>query len=409
MILRRIPSFCLTTMLVCATLVGCNDASSESSTVAVMQQDSITDVSTSVIDPIASDTTVSDRTDSTTSTTQTALTTTHLTEKTTSRQETTAVTTTSTTAAPFVDTDPPILLNGGWGTTILQGTNFELSDYVGYADFYDAAPILTYTGIVNTDVCGTYPITATITDDAGNSYSWKLKITVVESLPSGGGGGTSPGLSFDSLIAKHSGEGIRFGIDVSRWQEEIDFEAVKAAGCSFVIMRIGHFNESITIDAYYHQNIVAAKAAGLDVGVYLYTTANTPDEIKANAAWVAKQLAGIKLDFPVAFDWERFGHFQEYQMSIRDLNELYILFDEEMQRYGYSTMLYSSKNYLENFWYVQKDYPVWLAHYTSETDYAGDYMLWQRSSRGRIDGITGDVDFNILYESEYQKHFVTQN
>lgn len=92
-------------------------------------------------------------------------------------------------------------------------------------------------------------------------------------------------------------------------------------------------------------------------------------------------------------------------MSIRDLNELYVLFDAEMQRYGYSTMLYSSKNYLENFWYVQKDYPVWLAHYTSETDYAGDYMLWQRSSRGRIDGITGDVDLNILYESEYQKHF----
>lgn len=389
MMLRKMIGVCTAAMLVCTAFVGCDDAPSESSTIAVMQHDSTTDATT-------------------TSATPPQTTTQSTTKTTTTHKETTTMTTTSTsatTSAPLIDTEPPILLNGGWGTKILQGTAFVLDDYVGYADFYDAAPTLHYTGTVNTDVCGTYPITATITDDAGNSYSWKLEISVVESMPSGGGGSTPSGLSFDALMAKHKDDGIRFGIDVSRWQEDIDFEAVKAAGCSFVIMRIGHFNESITVDAYYHQNIAAAKAAGLDVGVYLYTTANTPDEIKANAAWVAEQLDGIKLDFPVAFDWERFGHFQEYRMSIRDLNELYVLFDAEMQRYGYSTMLYSSKNYLENFWYVQKDYPVWLAHYTSETDYAGDYMLWQRSSRGRIDGITGDVDLNILYESEYQKHF----
>ncbi len=406
MMLRKMISVCTSAMLVGATFVSCDDASSSSSTIAVMQQDSITDVTTTTISSTTADTTVSDTTDATTSTTQASTDTTQFTpETTTTTEEETSTTGTTTTTAPRIDTQPPILLNGGWGTKILQGTEFVLDKYVGFADFYDATPTLSYTGTVNTEVCGTYPITATITDDAGNAYSWKLEIAVVESMSSGGGGGSSPRLSFESFMAKHTDEGIRFGIDVSRWQEDIDFEAVKAAGCSFVIMRIGYYYDDINMDEYYQQNIAAAKAAGLDVGVYLYTIANTPEEIKANAAWIAEQLDGMQLDFPVAFDWERFGHFQEFEMSIRDLNELYILFDEEMQRYGYSTMLYSSKNYLENFWYVQEDYPVWLAHYTSETDYAGDYMIWQRSCVGRIDGIAGDVDFDILYESEYQKHF----
>ena len=157
------------------------------------------------------------------------------------------------------------------------------------------------------------------------------------------------------------------------------------------------------MDEYYLRNIAAAKDAGLEVGVYLYTIANTEEEIRQNASWIAEQLDGMELDFPVAFDWERFGNFQQFGMSIRDLNELFLLFAEEMEGYGYSAMLYSSKTYLENFWYVQQGYPVWLAHYTSETDYAGEYILWQRSCRGRIDGIDTDVDFNILYESELAK------
>ncbi len=407
MTLRRMFSLCTAAMLAAATFTSCDDTPDESSVVTVLQQDSITDATTTTT---TTEFTTADTTDATTSTTQASSDTTQSgTESTsTTTEETTTTTTTTTTTAiiaPLVDTEPPILLNGGWGTKILKGTEFVLDKYVGFADFYDATPTLSYTGTVNTEVCGTYPITAIITDDAGNAYSWKLNITVVESMPSGGGGGSSPRLSFDSFMAKHTEEGIRFGIDVSRWQEDVDFEAVKAAGCSFVIMRIGYYYDEINMDEYYQQNIAAAKAAGLDVGVYLYTIANTREEIKANAAWIAEQLDGMQLDFPVAFDWERFGHFQEFEMSIRDLNELYILFDEEMQRYGYSTMLYSSKNYLENFWYVQEDYPVWLAHYTSETDYTGDYMLWQRSCVGRIDGIAGDVDFNILYESEYRKHF----
>lgn len=293
------------------------------------------------------------------------------------------------------DTTAPLLLNAGWGAVVEQGETFALTQHVGYADNYDPVPILTYTGTVDTNVCGVYPLTATVTDASGNATSWELSIEVVEEEITPPDNASR--LSFDSFTQQYAGENVRFGIDVSKWQGDIDFEAVKAAGCSFVIMRMGHYYDEIVMDEYYLANMEKARAAGLEVGVYLYTTANTEEEVRENARWIAEQLDGQPLDFPVVFDWESFSRFQQYAMSIHDLNCLFEIFAEEMEQYGYSAMLYGSKNYLNNFWYDHDDHPVWLAHYTDRTDYAGDYVMWQMSSRGRIDGITGDVDLNILY------------
>ena len=187
------------------------------------------------------------------------------------------------------------------------------------------------------------------------------------------------------------------GIDVSKWQGKINFEAVRDAGCQFVIMRIGHGRNGMEMDEYYRSNMAGAKSAGLDVGVYFYSTANTEKAVRQEARWIAENLKGEKLDFPVVFDWESFSNFQKYGMSIHDLNMLFEAFADELQKQGYSAMLYGSKNYLQNFWYPQKKYPVWLAHYTDQTDYLGDYAIWQMSCRGRIPGIAGDVDLDIQY------------
>ena len=136
-----------------------------------------------------------------------------------------------------VDTEKPMILNGGWSTCHVVNTPFDLSDYVGFADNYDRHPTLTYTGTVDTNALGDYPITATVTDSSGNSESWDLTITVAESKPSPQD--NNPRVSFRDFTEKYAGEGRRFGIDVSTWQGDIDFEAVKNAGCQFVIMRIG--------------------------------------------------------------------------------------------------------------------------------------------------------------------------
>lgn len=265
-----------------------------------------------------------------------------------------------------VDTTPPLLLNGGYNTVIETGKPFDLNKCVGFGDNYDKSPRLTYTGQVDTAVPGKYPITATVTDAAGNKTSWDLTVTVADKLPTYTD--TASRLSFSDFAEAYGGKNKRLGIDVSKWQGKINFEAVRDAGCQFVIMRIGHGRNGMEMDEYYRSNMAGAKSAGLDVGVYFYSTANTEKAVRQEARWIAENLKGEKLDFPVVFDWESFSNFQKYGMSIHDLNMLFEAFADELQKQGYSAMLYGSKNYLQNFWYPQKKYPVWLAHYTDQTD-----------------------------------------
>lgn len=295
------------------------------------------------------------------------------------------------------DTETPLILNTGWNSYHKTGTAFDLNDYVGFADNYDRSPVLTYEGSVDPDIAGDYPITATVTDSSGNQTSWNMCIYVVDELPNPPD--TNERIDFGDFMAAYAEEGRQFGIDVSTWQGDIDFNAVKEAGCSFVMIRIGYYYDDIVMDDHFYDNIQGAKDAGLDIGVYFYTTDNSVDDIREHARWIAETLGGETTDLPVAFDWEEFTNFQKYGMNICDLNELYLAFSDEMGNYGYETMLYSSKNFLNNFWSsdIKNSSSVWLAHYVDETDYEGDFYIWQQSSCGRIPGIYGDVDMNIMY------------
>ncbi|MDE5619379.1 MAG: DUF5011 domain-containing protein, partial [Ruminococcus sp.] len=297
------------------------------------------------------------------------------------------------------DTTAPVLLNMGVSPYVKQGEPFDLSKIVGYADNYDSSPVLSYDGTVDTETIGNYSITASVTDNSGNQTSWDMNVVVLSEIPTPApsDNNDNDGTQFTDFINTYSGDNRKFGIDVSAWQGDIDFNAVKNAGCEFVIIRMGYFYDEINIDDWYTENIQKARDAGLEVGVYFYTTLNSAESVKELAEYIAEQLDGQELDFPVAFDWEEFTTFQEYGMSIHFLNELFNLFAIEMENYGYSAMLYSSKNFLNNFWINEYKHPVWLAHFVDETDYDGDYFMWQASSTGRIDGIDGYVDMNILY------------
>ena len=108
-------------------------------------------------------------------------------------------------------------------------------------------------------------------------------------------------------------------------------------------------------------------------------------------------MGGYKLDLPIAFDWEDFSNFRKFKLSLHNLNEMANAFIKTVMDAGYQGMLYSSKTYLENFWQNKYNYPVWLAHYTDKTSYQGNYLMWQLSNTGRIPGIYGPVDINIMY------------
>lgn len=293
------------------------------------------------------------------------------------------------------DTQAPVILNSGWEPYVKKGEAFDPGRIVGYVDNYDRAPVLTYTGEVNTAENGSYPITATVTDSSGNSTSFDLTVLVLDEIPTPEDNNAR--VTLGDFKAAHPYENVRFGIDVSAWQTNVDYNAAKADGVEFVIMRMGYCYSELVKDEYYDRNMEEATKAGLDVGVYFYCTDNTEEKVREHAKWMIDQLGGRKLAFPIAFDWEEFGRFQRYGMNSHDLNELFEVFCDEVGKAGYTAMLYSSRNFLLNFWTNRGGHPVWLAHYVDETNYEGDYVIWQVSAYGRVAGIDGDVDLNIQY------------
>ena len=295
------------------------------------------------------------------------------------------------------DSVPPLKMLSGDGAVIELGSKFDINSIISYGDNADPDPLLTVDGNVDTSKPGDYPLHAKVTDASGNNTEWDLKVSVVNELPSYTS--ESKPTKFSDFVSSYKGKGRSFGIDISAWQDEVDFKALKKAGCEFVIIRIGYtYEEKINIDKQFIRNLDGARAAGLKTGIYYYSTDNTEEEVRNAANWIKETLDGYSPDLPIAFDWEDFTCYQAYNMSLHQLNGLYDAFADELAKSGYGCMLYGSKIVLENAWEKTDTRPVWLAHYTEKTDYKGPYILWQASCTGRIPGIDGDVDMDILFQ-----------
>ena len=294
-------------------------------------------------------------------------------------------------------THPKILSSGD--RYIPVGKDVYLCDYIMYGDNYDNEPVCRVEGEYDLNKIGNYNIKYIVSDDAGNEEYFETILHVYE--PSNETKESKKTITyFSDIVSEHKNSKTKIGIDVSRWQGDIDFNKVKEAGAEFVILRIGvesKQGEEIGMDSKYKQNIKRAKDAGLEVGVYLYSIALTQDVARSHAEWVIKALDGEKLDLPIVFDWENFNKWNEYKLSFHDINSIANTFIETVEKSGYKGMLYSSKFYLENIWENKNKYPVWLAHYTNNTNYEGKYDIWQMCNDGVIDGINGDVDIDIMY------------
>ena len=155
-------------------------------------------------------------------------------------------------------------------------------------------------------------------------------------------------------------------------------------------------HEDSKLDDYFLENIKGAKEVGIKVGVYYYSYASSKKEARDQAKWVVKNLKGFDLDLPVVFDWECYSMFNSFSISFYDLNRIADSFLGEIRHYGYQPMLYASKNYLEKIW-TSFDSKVWLAHYTTYTNYQGDYLMWQLTNHGVVSGIQGEVDIDLGY------------
>ncbi len=302
------------------------------------------------------------------------------------------------TTIQVVDTVEPKIF-GSSSKTVKVGYEGNLCNSVTYGDNYDGQPECHVEGDYDFNKVGKYNIEIVVTDVSGNSTNYKMTLNVVDEIKSNNNsGGGSSKLQFSDAYERYKTDSTELGIDVSEWQGDVDYEKVKEAGVTFVMMRIGvklDSGEEPALDKQFLNNIKNAKEAGLKVGVYVYSKALSSEEAIEEAEWVIEQLDGESLDLPIVFDWEIWSNWNSYHLSFHELNKMAHSFVETVEEKGYEGMLYGSKFYLENFWDDEDFEHIWLAHYASETSYE-EYMMWQFSNVGRIDGIYGDVDLNVM-------------
>lgn len=182
------------------------------------------------------------------------------------------------------------------------------------------------------------------------------------------------------------------GIDVSKWQGDIDWDKVKKSGIQFAILRAGYGRETYQKDAYFERNYAKAKATGLPIGAYWYSYAKDAVEAKLEAKACLQVLKGKQFEYPIYYDVEESASFSK-------ANEIIRAFCAELEKVGYFVGIYMSRWPITTFVSedVRKRYAVWIAEYASKLNYTGPCGMWQNSSKGKVSGINGDVDTNICY------------
>ena len=298
-----------------------------------------------------------------------------------------------------VDTTKPLLLVSS-SYTITEGSNTNLVNKAICADNYDKRPNCYIEGDYDVNTVGTYNLIYNAIDSSNNKSSKKFKLKVVKPTKDKKVTANKPKFKIQDLIKKHKTDKTMIGIDVSSWQGNVDYKKVKDSGVEFVMIRLGYGHNKegkLVLDNQFKNNIKNAKKEGLLVGLYFFSYANTIDKVKEQVNYIVKNLDGEKLDLPIAFDWENWSKFNTYNVSLTDMKIICQTFIDEVKKNGYDGMLYSSKYYLEQIWGID-EFDTWLAHYTDSTSYKGKYKLWQLSNRGKVPGINGDVDLDILYK-----------
>ncbi len=198
----------------------------------------------------------------------------------------------------------------------------------------------------------------------------------------------------------------RLIIDVSSHNGDINWEKVKGAGIKGAMIRVGYRgygDATIVEDDCFQKNIAGAKDAGLKVGVYFFSQATTPEEAIEEAEYVTKKIWGRGVTLPVAFDMEPFmGNERFINHDIKSKTEMADAFLKVISKFGYEPILYGNPTWFTSDVDISKltEYPVWLAHYTFSTEWPYAFRMWQFTSQGRVSGINGDVDLNLIFDKK---------
>ena len=281
--------------------------------------------------------------------------------------------------------------------TVNVGSKVDLLDVIMCGDNLDDNPKKEIIGEYDFNTIGNYDLVYRATDASGNISEQNFTLKVIKKQSSSS---DVTKISFSTLYDKYKNDNTKIGLDVSKWQGDINFQKVKNAGVEFVFIKLGGtdgIGGDYYLDSKFERNIKGFTEVGIPVGLYFYSYADSIEKAKEDAKWVIEQIKDYDIDLPIAFDWENWSKFNRFKMSFKKLTDSAESFINTLNDAGYSGMLYSSNNYLEKIW-LKNDFPTWLAHYTSETNYKGNYEFWQMTSSCVIDGITGNtVDVDVWY------------
>ncbi len=258
------------------------------------------------------------------------------------------------------------------------------SDYYNNTEFYIAAqPQYIYTGWQTID---------------GKTYFYDKNGNVVTGTQIIQG--VTYNFGTDGAIAT-SVNGSTFGIDVSRHNGTIDWKAVKASGVDYVIIRCGYRGSLTGVlieDQSFRTNIKGATAAGLKVGVYVFSQAVNEVEAVKEASLAVSLVKGYNLTYPIFIDTESSGGRAD-KIDKATRTAVVNAFCQTVASAGYKPGIYASKTWFEDKLNMGAigNYKIWLAQYSTAPTYKGRYDMWQYSSKGKISGISTKVDLNYSY------------
>ncbi|TCL59300.1 glycosyl hydrolase family 25 [Kineothrix alysoides] len=195
----------------------------------------------------------------------------------------------------------------------------------------------------------------------------------------------------------------KIGIDVSKWNKEIDWDKVKSEGVEFAIIRVGYRGATtgaLIEDPYFKANIKGALNAGIPVGVYFFTQAVSTVEAVEEASMVINMCKDYNISYPVFIDTEGAGgNGRADGLELEARTQVCKAFCATMESAGYRAGVYGARNWFNEMLDMSslKDYIIWLAEYRDVPVYQGYYHMWQYTSGGTVDGIEGKVDFSLSY------------
>lgn len=189
-----------------------------------------------------------------------------------------------------------------------------------------------------------------------------------------------------------------YGIDVSEWQKKVDFNKVKAAGKTFVLIKAGFGRYAYQKDPYFESNYKNAKAAGLNVGAYWYSYAVSSTDAVQEAKACLEVIKGKQFDYPIYYDFEELSQLAKGKTFYSDCIDA---FCRTLQQAGYMAGLYIFRSGLQNYVTdtVANKYELAISEYASKLNYNKPVGIWQYAgNEGRCDGVSGAVDLDVCYK-----------